>query len=67
MHKIHVRVPLLRPLPRQLPDHDRIGGFCELTHLLRREIVQRMRRDEQRKIVELQILRCEMTMRKERC
>jgi hypothetical protein len=66
MNVIHVRVPGLRALPGQLFDYHRIRAAREFAHFFGCQIVERMRRDKQRQIVELQVFRRQTPVRQKR-
>jgi hypothetical protein len=66
MNEVDVRLLFERPLPRQLPDYDRIGRARELEHFLRRQVIQRMRRDDERQVLELEIPCGQPSVRQER-
>jgi len=55
----HLALLLRATLPGQLLNDDRIRRARELAHFIRREIIERMRGDEQRQVLELQVLRGE--------
>ena len=62
MHEIDQRIFRELALPRQLFEHDRVSTARHFTHFVGRQIVQRMRRHEQRQIVELKIFCREMAV-----
>ena len=66
MDEVDERLFFEWPLPGQLPDDDRIGRARELEHYLGRQVIQRMRRDDERQLFELEILRGQPPVRQER-
>ena len=66
MNEIHLRVLGLRALPGQLLNDHRIRTARELADFSGCQIVQRMRRDQQRQIVKLQVFRSQPPVRQKR-
>ena len=66
MNVIDPGVLLQHALAGELHDDDREGCARQIPHLIGRQIVQRMGRDEQRQVVELQILCGEPSVREKR-